>query len=78
MVDGWRHIDTAPRDGTPVLIAAHDGGRRVVGEAQFDAEYGAWWWAGESWGDVGARSLPEHGWIAYRWVHLPAPPDTKD
>lgn len=47
----WRTMDTAPKDGKPVIIAVptqhkHD---FIVGEAYFDPNHyegGDWWWAG--------------------------------
>lgn len=60
----WQPIETAPVDGTYVLVA--DG--QTVGEAKFHEGEG-WWWAGnhptDSWGSA---IYPTH------WMPLPSPP----
>lgn len=63
---GWRSIESAPKDGTRVLVV--DGG--AVGEAWFDSDYG-WYWEHTHWTDaVGPGSImPTH------WMPLPSPPD---
>lgn len=74
--NGWRPIETAPRDGTSVIVASRYETRTVVGEARFlmdeDATYTAWWWANQSPGDYYADMIypnPTH------WQPLPAPPE---
>lgn len=66
---GWRLIETAPRDGTAVIINVDD----TVGEAYFSASddhHEGWWWANTSWGDYWADKAgnPTH------WLPLPSAP----
>jgi len=62
---GWRPIESAPRDGTCVLVC-HAGS---VGEARYIEDEG-WWWAGAYPTDAcGPDSIrPTH------WMPLPEPP----
>lgn len=62
----WHPIETAPLDGTSVLVAEG----RAVGEAKY-YERDGWRWAGndptDSWGST---VYPTH------WQPLPMPPET--
>lgn len=76
----WQPIETAPKDGTPVLLAVRNGDRRLVGEAWFnpftetsDGPDGAWWWANESSGEYHADAIYMR-WTITHWMPLPAPP----
>jgi len=67
MIMEWQPIETAPRDGTPVLIWLDDEGfcvkgiwRRPPGCDEF------MWWIPEM--DAGGFHEPSH------WMPLPAPP----
>jgi hypothetical protein len=67
----WQLIETAPKDGMPVLVV-WDG---IVGEAHYcgdeDTRDPGWWWANTSPGDYHAERLspdPTH------WMPLPPPP----
>lgn len=64
--DGWRDMDSAPKDGTRVLISGWTGrgDQRWVTAAMFSAERDYWWSDHESW----RMHPPTH------WMPLPAPP----
>lgn len=76
----WLPIESAPRDGTPVIVAAKNRAQTIVGEARFDPEDGDgnWWWAGENWGDAHAESMAARGWHPTHWQPLPPPPSEGD
>lgn len=61
----WQPIESAPTDGTCVLVAEG----AAVGEARCYSEGEGWYWAGnaptDSWG---GRVYPTH------WMPLPEPP----
>lgn len=73
MPSGWMPIETAPKDGTPILLAAKgfDGG---VGIAAFDTGWSpdGWWMC-----DDGKRAvdLPLRGADPTHWQPLPTPPE---
>lgn len=66
----WQKIETAPKDGTHVIVAVMG----VVGEARFYVEDGpeheGWYWADQHWTDAvgGEPFFPRH------WQPLPEPP----
>lgn len=63
----WQEIETAPKDGTDVLVAECG----AVMEAHYDAEVDQWWLANTDRHDyVGKPVYPTH------WRPLPAPPPT--
>lgn len=74
---GWLPIESAPGDGTPVLLAVKVASERepIVGEAYWHdsgpASYQAWWWANTGPGDYAAS--PVAGEVL-NWMPLPAPP----
>lgn len=75
----WQPIETAPKDGSSVLLAvATDDGRAVAGEGWYrdndDSDMG-WWWANESPGDYYAEAI-EPRWRITHWMPLPAPPES--
>lgn len=78
---GWQPVDTAPRDWTPLLIAAKHARAAVpdlvVAEAYYDAAWrgGSWYFANtvHPCGDR-AMSLSESGWVVTHWQSLPSPP----
>ncbi|WP_182421994.1 DUF551 domain-containing protein [Aureimonas sp. ME7] len=75
--DGWRPIETAPRDGTNVIVAVPTKDRDdfIVGEAYCNEERGGWWWANLSDGDYYASPIIEmHYHLPSHWRPLPAPP----
>lgn len=75
--DGWRTIETAPKDGTPHIICAMVNGP-IVGEATYHALENAdegWWWANTGPGDYHAEKIsPE----PFAWRPLPAPPAAQE
>ena len=65
MKDEWQPIETALKDGTPLLLANDVFGWRWVGHwAAGDGE-----WVGHG-GD--------YAWIPTHWMDLPEPPDCPD
>lgn len=75
----WQPIETAPKDGTPVLVTAGN----VVGEARYYADSGSdtgWWWANETPGDYHAEKIMFHHGEPHAWqpMPLPAPPTRAD
>lgn len=73
--DGWRTMDSAPKDKTPVIIAVptKDRDGYIVGEAYFDAF--EWWWAGSGpavWGTAPISDCNHHE--PFRWRPLPPAP----
>lgn len=66
----WQSIDSAPKDGTHVLVALDE----IVGEAQYYIEDGreheGWYWNDQHWTDAvgGEPFQPTH------WMPLPPPP----
>lgn len=74
---GWQDIASAPKDGTPVLIAVPTKERddHIVGEAYFDAENDGWWWAGTAWGDYyGSPIIEVNHHLPTHWMPLPPSP----
>lgn len=67
----WLPIETAPKDGTSVLLGTDRG---AVGEARYIE--GAWWWAGNDPGDSWGR--PVYDYEARGWMPLPDPPKASD
>lgn len=65
----WQPIETAPKDGTFVLIGFGDS----VGEARWVEN--AWYWANNDPGDSWGRPVYEHE--ATHWMPLPAPPQAE-
>lgn len=65
----WKPIESAPMDGTSLIIATS---MDLVGEASYCGSDG-WWWAnshGEYWADA---VEVHHGQVTH-WMPLPAPP----
>lgn len=63
----WKPIETAPKDGTRVLLGRADEGWTTVGS--FDDERDEWWESNTNWDDFnGAPIYPTH------WQPLPEPP----
>ena len=79
----WQDIETAPKDGRPVLVALRDfADGWIVGEAYFNADdSGAdpggqkWWWANQGCSDYYATSIDEGNHPPTHWQPLPAPPE---
>ena len=76
----WQPIDTAPKDGTNILIALTNRGfngaeprPNEVGEAYWLEN--DWWWAGTSPRNYYQDSISEtaYGTVSH-WMPLPAPP----
>lgn len=68
---GWRPIETAPRDGTRVLV--HQGG--WVGEASFQDDLNEWW---RPWGLIAAAELSGVEPLnPTDWMPLPEPPHAR-
>lgn len=79
----WQPIETAPRDGTAIIVALRDfADGWIVGEAYFDAtpEYISplggqkWWWANQGHTDYYATSIDEGNHPPTHWMPLPKPP----
>lgn len=76
----WQPIETAPKDGTAVIIAVPDRAHTdfIVGEAYFDPEHygdGDWWWANTDYGDYHGGPVSEVNYNhPTHWRPLPAPP----
>lgn len=67
----WQSIETAPRDGTPVLLFLPDGNRGLSG-CKVGEWWGCWWTNG---GPNAGRDMD--GWdSATHWMPLPEPPET--
>lgn len=78
MNKGWQPIETAPRDGTPVLICwAAPGYSASMAVAEWDQDYaemdftdGVGWRDGSDYGCGGMiGAMPSH------WMPLPEPPE---
>jgi hypothetical protein len=65
-MNGWKPIETAPKDGTSILLS--DG--KWVGEGYYSEHSGGTWWeAGSHWTDAhDGQIYPTH------WQPLPPPP----
>lgn len=64
----WQPIESAPRDGTSVLVATAEG---LVGEAKFYPDNATWYWMGfdpSDYVDGSITPAPPH------WMPLPPPP----
>lgn len=74
----WQPIETAPKDGTSVLIAVGATGEdKCVGEASVDTDSGRWWWA-NSHGEYWAEEIDiRWGWPTH-WMPLPEPPTKEE
>jgi hypothetical protein len=73
----WRSMETAPKGGTPVLVAVCARGTWLVGEARFiedDPHGGGWWWANEGPDDYHAKSIDAANGPPSHWMPLPPPP----
>lgn len=77
MVEGWQPIESAPKDGTPILAASLDGHRYITAwtDDVYTAQCGSGgpegWFSGkyrDRWGDSPEMDRPTH------WRPLPAPP----
>lgn len=67
---GWQSIETAPKDGTEILLARYDE------DTSYYCEVGQWWvsaWAGGV-GFDGLRSLAILSFEPTHWMPLPDPP----
>lgn len=71
-LQGWQPIESAPKDGTNVLIAEDQNG--IHGEAYYDDEESRWYWANTGRGDYPdpREPFPTH------WQPLPPPPAASD
>lgn len=65
---GWRTIDSAPKDGTSVLIAEES--RGSSGEAYYDGDNYRWYWANTASGDYPDPHEP----YPTHWKPLDPPP----
>jgi len=65
----WQPIETAPRDGTPVLLGRFHAGDPCDGRISVD-----WWRSGGKYGFVGFGEFNAHYWPATHWMPLPDPP----
>ena len=64
----WKKIDSAPKDGRHVLLAANNDPPAWVAEGYFEEGHG-WYASNVHWTDAHANELhPTH------WMHIPRPP----
>jgi hypothetical protein len=78
--DQWKPIESAPKDGTVVLLFLPDCNRKInIGQFRDtgDVEYGKVirerkYWMVDGWFTVGADPVPTH------WMPLPEPPKEKE
>lgn len=78
---GWRTIDSAPRDGTSIILAVTGGiNGPVIGEARWHyADGGDWWWAGNAPGDYHGGPISEINFgVPTHWQPLPLPPTDRE
>jgi hypothetical protein len=68
--DGWRSIETAPKDGASILAVVS--GTHVATGLPFTPEV-VWWESGGWWGAMWHDDLPG-GWEPTHWMPLPAAP----
>lgn len=76
---GWRSMDSAPRDGTSVLVWSEpftEGGNRSVGEAYFRDD--EWWWACTGPDDYHCDPISETNGAVGGWQPLPPPPSAPE
>jgi hypothetical protein len=71
-VAGWQAIESAPKDGTPVLVVENIDGRQVVGEAYCCPDDESFYWAQES-----PHDYPEPDKL-YPTHWMPLPPSPKE
>lgn len=69
----WRAIETAPKDGSFILVAANNFGKSVVGEAYWRDEPSAWWWANTDPGGPHDEAI-YMSWNVTHWMPLPVAP----
>ncbi len=83
-VEGWKPIETAPKDGTFVdLLYPYPRGRTINCQWTTDFEIG-WHWMTPQW-DAGGKLLPESKWFTNtypgmqpsHWMPIPLPPATQ-
>lgn len=67
----WQPIETAPKDGTPILCGRFVPRDRHNGRVRVD------WWRSyeEGCGFVGFGEFNQHYWPATHWMPLPDPPE---
>lgn len=76
MTSGWQKIETAPRDGTPILLFSpasrmDDPTNIVVGKFETYGADNEWWaFCEEVLADIAGRIEPE----PTHWMPLPPPP----
>ncbi|MDR3547041.1 MAG: DUF551 domain-containing protein [Candidatus Pacebacteria bacterium] len=64
--EGWRPIESAPKDGTEVLVARVNSNGHEIIKAYFDGQFPNYPWFDGS-------ELREHNWPTH-WMPLPDPP----
>ncbi|QPB21158.1 DUF551 domain-containing protein [Rhizobium sp. 007] len=71
----WLRIDTAPKDGTRVLLGRFTGDPKGDHEGFVSVD---WYRQPEDkQGYVGCGHFSEHYWPPTHWMHLPQPPKVK-
>lgn len=68
-MSAWQPIDTAPRDGTELLLWGPC--RRFPDEGCYRADANVGWWSAGSW----ITRTPREVCLATHWQPLPAPPE---
>jgi len=63
--DEWQPIETAPKDGTQILIFSKSEGRAIASFSHIDEDGTVWWKSGE---------FPEYSSGATDWLPLPEGP----
>lgn len=78
IAEGWRTIDSAPRDGTKILIAEPVNEEHAMNQ---HAIYAAWWDEGDAiWTDYAVKSFGYEEVQSYsptHWMPLPPPPQDR-
>lgn len=68
----WQPIETAPRDGTPVLLLFDDGLMEVGRHYGHEADHHNGWWSNDGLDYDYGLDNPTH------WMPLPEPPHAAD
>lgn len=73
--DLWRPIETAPKDGTVILVAITGGRRDTIVTAYWEPDTKEWWLANTDYDDYFASCIAEImiGEVTH-WMPLPEPP----
>lgn len=67
----WQPIETAPRDGTPIIFGYYDG---TVCEGYWMGDPTRNHWGETGWFAIDSDVLTEHPWLPDEWMPFPPPP----